>query len=284
MRRAAIAAAAALLLAALAVWRVEAVSTRILETRYPAPANPLAVAVVTSDAKEGARLAHLNGCTGCHGKDLTGGVMFSGIFGSRLVAPNLTRLVRHLSDPEIATAMRYGVKPDGTSLIGMPVGKFIRSSDSDVAATIAYLRTLPQKPDATPGTQWRFGGRFLLTIRMFLPETALVDTTRRGPRLTPTEPLALGAYIAQTQCSICHGADLSGDPNEHSPDLRVVIPDYTQARFQHFLATGEGGRKDHDTEIMQDIVKHRLHFLTSAETTALYAYLKVPASKAGSKD
>ena len=280
MRRLAIAAAAAILLAALAVWRVDAVSTRILETRYPAPDNPLAIAVAMSEAKEGQRLAHLNGCTGCHGKDLTGGVMYRDIFGSRLVAPNLTRLVRHLSDREIASAMRYGVKPDGTSLIGMPVGKFIRSSDSDIAAIIAYLRTLPQKPDATPATQWRFGGRFLLTIRMFLPETTLADKSRRGPRLTPTAPLALGAYISQTQCSICHGADLSGDPDEHSPDLRVVIRDYTLAKFQHFLATGEGGRKGHDTEIMQDIVKHRLHFLTSAETAALYAYLKMPAPAA----
>ena len=207
--------------------------------------------------------------------------MFSGIFGSRLVAPNLTRLVRHRSDREIASAMRYGVKPDGTSLIGMPVGKFIRSSDSDVAATIAYLRTLPEKPDATPGTRWRFDGRVLLTIRMFLPETALVDKSRRGPRLTPTAPMALGAYISQTQCSICHGADLSGDPDEHSPDLRVVIRDYPQARFQHFLATGEGGRKDHDTKIMQEIVKRRLRFLTSAETAALYAYLKAPVPAAG---
>lgn len=264
------------LIAALAVWRVEAVSARILETRYPVPADALTVAVAASDAKDGERLARLNGCFNCHGKALSGETAFTGMFGTQLTAPNLTRLVRHRTDGDLATAIRFGIKPDGTSLIGMPAGNFVKSSDGDVAAIIAYLRGLPGKPDAAPKTQWRFGGRVMLAVGLFPPEAALVDRHARGPRTTPTETLALGRYIANSQCTICHGRDLSGDPDEHSPDLRVVIAHYTLAKFQHFLTTGEG-RPGHDTKIMAEIVKSRLRYLTPTQTAALYAYLKVPA-------
>ena len=276
MRRRYLVAVAVVALAALAVWRIEAVSARILATHYPVPANPLAVPVAGADVKLGERLAHLNGCFNCHGDRLTGRIAFSGVFGTTLSAPNLTRLVRHRTDKKLATAIRFGITPDGTTLIGMPSGNFIKSSDSDIAAIIAYLRSLPEKPDTAAETRWRFGGCVMLAMGLFPPEATLVDRTTRGPRITPTDTIALGKYIADSQCTICHGTDLSGDPNVHSPDLRVVIKDYTLAKFQHFLKTGIG-RPDHDTAIMKNIVRRRLRYLTPAEAAALYAYLKVPA-------
>ena len=126
-------------LAGLLVWRIEAASARILSATHARPIKPLAVTPTPDMAREGARLIRVNGCAECHGDKLTGGVEFSGWFGSRLVAPNLTRLPHRVSDAEIAAVIRYGIKPDGTSLIDMPSDRFIASSDSDIAAMIAYL-------------------------------------------------------------------------------------------------------------------------------------------------
>ena len=276
MKPIAVAGAALLALAGLATWWIEAASTHILQAHYDMPGDALRVPVAGSDTGNGSRLAHLNGCFSCHGDGLTGHIVYAGSFGSRLTAPNLTRIVRHRTDAQLAAAIRYGVKPDGTSLVGMPAGNFIKSSDSDTAAIIAYLRTLPQRPNAAPDTVWGFGGRVMLASGLFPPEAKLVNRAARGPRMTPAGSPPLGRYIAQSQCAVCHGRDFSGDPDVHSPDLRVVIPHYSLAAFQRFFVTGEG-RKGHDTRIMAEIIKRRLHYLAPAETAALYAYLKAPS-------
>ena len=274
-----IAAAIILAVIAIAVWRIEAVSTRILSTRYPEPANALAVNPARADAKEGARLAKLDGCTACHGRDLTGWVMVSGPFGTRFGAPNLTAMVRHLSDAQLAAAIRYGVKPDGTSVIDMPVSKFLMSSDDDIAAIIAYLRTLPEKPSKMGRPQWGFEGRAMLAMGLMQIEAPMVKPARRGPKETPTAPQALGRYVAQVQCSGCHGPDLGGNPDDDSPDLRKAVTHYTEAAFVRFFATGNA-HKDHPTRVMTQAIKRQFKYLTKDEVQALYTYLATskPAS------
>ena len=266
-------------LVAIGAWRIEAASTRILATRYPIPVSALAVSSAQSDAKDGERLARLNGCMSCHGPQLAGRVRISGYFGTRLIAPNLTRIVRHRLDAQLAAAIRFGIKPDGTSLIDMPAGKFVKSSDSDIAAIIAYLRTLPERPNATAKSQWRFGGRAMLAMGLLPLEAAMVDPEARGPAQTPTLPLALGRYITQSQCSACHGADLSGEPEESSPDLRFSIQHYSPAAFQRFLSTGMG-QKGHGTRVMTRTIHSQLKYLTVADVRAVYAYLNLPQAEA----
>lgn len=267
-----IAAIAVLAVAAIAVLRIEVVSQRILEAQHAVPAPPLDVPVDWAVAADGERLAHVDGCFTCHGKDLTGGVVFTGPFGTQLAAPNLTRIVRGLSDFQIAAAIRYGIKPDGTTLIAMPSGKFLKSSDGDIAAILAYLRTLKEKPDAVAKTQWRLGGRTMLAMGFLPLSAAMAKDAERGPLETPAEPLARGAYLTDVQCSGCHGPDLSGNPDIDSPDLRDVIKHYPPNVFAHFFATGEPphGR---DTPTMSRAIKSRLHYLTKGEVTAIYAYL-----------
>ena len=267
-----IAAAVALILIALAAWRIEAASARILTARYPQPDTPLALPPSADMAAEGERLVHLDGCTSCHGEALTGRVIFSGSFGTRLVAPNLTALPRHRSNAQLAAAIRYGVKPDGTSLIDMPVAKFLRSSDGDIAAIIAYLRSLPQRPDAAGKTQWGFGGRAMLAMGLIKVEARRLDRSQRGPKQTPGEPMARGRYLTQVYCSGCHGADLGGNPEEYSPDLRFAIKHYSPAVFARFFTTGVG-RKGHGTHTMTPMIKSRFRHLTKADVRAIFVYL-----------
>ncbi len=263
---------------ALTLWRVVAVSSDILEKHYAPPANPLAVAVAGADIKDGERLTHLDGCFSCHGQQLTGRVLFTGPLGTRLVAPNLTRMVRKESDAQLAAAIRYGIRPDGTTLINMPSTRFLASSDQDIAAVIAYLRTLKPLPDATPANRWGLDGRILLAMHFFRESAPSTDGAARGPRLTPTESMALARYITHSQCAACHGKDLSGDPEVSSPDLRFSLKHYSQDAFVRFFATGVG-RRGHGTGTMTPLIQRQFRYLTRADVEALFAYLSAPASK-----
>lgn len=265
-------------LVAAAAWVVGSVSTRALVGRHAMPAHPLAVVPRRSKASDGNRLAHVDGCFSCHGRQLTGHVVFNGWFGTRIVAPNLTRLAHKETDAQLASAIRYGIKHDGTSVIDMPSTQFIKSSDSDIAAIIAYLRTLPERPDAGGKTRWGFGGRIMLSLGSLPAEATMVNTAARGPLQTPTMPIALGHYITQSHCSVCHGPNLSGETLEASPDLRISIKHYSSAAFEHFFMTGEG-QIGHGTKTMTRMIRRRFKYLTAADVHAIYVYLNADSRR-----
>lgn len=273
-----IAALVAVVLIFVVIWRIETVSDRVLTTRYTLPERPLALPVKNGDAQKGEKLARVYGCFACHGEALTGRVAFSGPLGTKLVAPNLTTLTHRLSDAELAMAIRFGIKPDGTSLFAMPAGALVKSSDSDIAAIIAYLRTLPRKPGTVPKTAWGFIGRAMLAMGLLPAEAASVDRSLRGPLYTPTDPIARGHYIARAHCATCHGDDLTGDTIVASPDLRFSIKHYTPAAFARFFATGQG-QIGHGTKVMTPMIRSRFRFLTKADVRGIYAYLNAPKPK-----
>jgi|SRR5579885_710908 len=268
------AAIAAVAIAAFAGW-VEQKSGAVLAQRHAAPAAPLRVPVSPDAAGQGLRLARLNGCFSCHRAALTGGSVSHGIAGFHLTAPNLTRAIRTMTDSQAATAIRFGIAPDGRSLFDMPSDEYVRLSDQDTAAIIAYLRTLAPRPDASPPTQWGFEGRMLLAFGYLKNEAEAVNPANRGPVMTPKALVALGRYLALSQCAGCHAADLGGDPDMHSPDLRAEARHYSLAEFRRFFATGKP-RKGNDTAIMSHAINVALKYLTPQDVGAIYAYLKTP--------
>lgn len=79
-----------------------------------------------------------------------GGFEFHGPWGTT-ISPNLTNHEDGLadySDEEIKAMIREGVRPDGEPMKPpMPYGAFAGISDQDLDALLAYLRSLPGKPD-----------------------------------------------------------------------------------------------------------------------------------------
>ena len=79
-----------------------------------------------------------------------GGFEFPGPWGVS-VAPNLTSSedgLKDFTDEEIAAMITEGVRPDGTKMLPpMPYAAFAQMTPDDLAAVIAYLRTLPPLPD-----------------------------------------------------------------------------------------------------------------------------------------
>jgi mono/diheme cytochrome c family protein len=147
------------------------------------------------------------GCGNCHTPLGPEGFVIEQELGGRLVeenamftavAPNITpgARVAEWSDAELAKAIREGIRPDG-SLIGppMPFAMYSGLGDDDLAAIVAFLRTLPAVEN-DPGKS---------AYRMPLPPAwgPPVGSVTAPERAVTVE---YGAYLAGpvTHCMECH--------------------------------------------------------------------------------
>jgi cytochrome c553 len=258
--------------AVVAVAGVYGVSAWEMSARHAVIGPALRVMPAASMAAEGGRLAHVNGCYGCHGDNLTGRLFVDRFYIGRLSAPNLTRIMPHYSDQQIADVIREGVRVDGTGVVVMPSHALVRLADADVAAMIAHFRTLDPRPDAAQDP--RFGPllRALIVAGELPIEPAVVDRRQLGP---PQRPALLGPYLARTTCAMCHGMDLHGEMQTESPNLFSVVPAYSLAEFKTLLSTGVaiGGRK---LGLMTEMSQAGLKYLRDDEVAELHVYLSAP--------
>jgi cytochrome c553 len=238
--------------------------------------------VVPSDAAsidEGQRLAQLRGCSGgCHGKGTAGEVMIELFDGTRVVAPDLGKLAARYSTRDLERAIRHGVKPDGTSVIGiMPSEMFSTLSDRDLGLILAYLQSQPPAERALPESRYGpvarvMGFMFKRKIGSLLA-AELIDH-QHPPPPDPDDEQGYGRYLANTVCTECHGGDLRGSPDGSIPGLAMVLA-YPSGDFETLMRTGEplDGR---DLGLMARVARSRFARFTDDEITALHGYLSSP--------
>lgn len=175
------------------------------------------------------------GCADCHGRDGAGRVFIDD--GGSLYArgPNISggagSVVAHYTPADWVRAIRHGVAPGGRPLLIMPSEDYNRLTDADLAAVVAYVRSLP----AAAGEGAVF--RLPLPMKALYALGVVRDAAEKiDHRLPPTQPVAEGvtvehgAYVANL-CMGCHGATLSGGPIAGGP------PDWPPASN---LTPGEG--------------------------------------------
>jgi mono/diheme cytochrome c family protein len=161
-------------------------------------------------------------CGNCHtpkgptgnvpGRELAGGFTIDAP-PFRAVAPNITpdpeTGIGRWTDAQLARAIREGIRPDG-SLIGppMPFAFYRNLSDRDLAAMVAYLRTVPPIRNQVEKS----------TYRIPLPPAY-------GPPVTSVaapadNPVARGEYLAGpvAHCMECHTPLL---PDGHNDMTRL---------------------------------------------------------------
>jgi mono/diheme cytochrome c family protein len=181
-------------------------------------------------------------------------------------APNLTpdpeTGIGKLTDQQLARAIRYGVKHDGTFLA--PFMLFQGMSDDDLTAVISFLRSQPSVYHKVEPMELTFIGRALSALGAFKPV---------GPKETPQKSIKqdstieYGQYLAHNigNCNGCHirrdgqgkqvGADFSGGgifpPNPFSKGYAFVSPNLTPDKATgaiadwtegHFVERFQGGR------------------------------------------
>ena len=253
----------------------------ILRRTYTETRVDIAVPDDSASIGEGHRLARIRGCAGgCHGKDSAGSVL-GGVFVddpllARLIAPNLTAAVRRYATADLVRIIRRGVRPDGSSVIGMPSEMFSGLTDGDLGKILAYLRSIPPRPGLAPERRLGPIARLAFVAGKLRPAAELV---RRADGLSGSWPhgassTAPGAYLARTSCTECHGLDLhGGDP---APDLRIAAG-YSFQSFTELLRRGNalGNR---ELPLMSKVARTRFRHFTESELRSLYAYLIASAA------
>ncbi len=246
---------------------------------YSAPQVTLVIPHDHASVAAGRFIAITRGCSGCHGGGLQGQVFFDDPWLGKVVAPNITQAIQHYSDAQLARLLRYGVRPDGTSVIIMPSSMLYYLSDTDLADLIAYLRTVMPVTNILPKTQLRILGRWLFLTGKAPFQAALIKTL--GPRIDgdKPEPTAVyGSYLVHTTCTECHGWNLHGDKIGGTPDL-IIAKSYTADNFARLMSTGIGNG-NRDLGLMSEVAKERFSHFDNTQVAAIYAYLRSrPASQ-----
>lgn len=217
-------------------------SEMIVNQTYAASPDEIAV---TTDAAVIARGEHLANyvsvCVDCHGTKLEGGIVVDDPALGRIVAPNLTTgqggVGGQLTDADIVRVLRYGILPDGRSAQVMPSDDYQHLSDADLAAIIAYVRSVPPQDSNLPANEIRPLGRTLLALgQLPIIMAERVDAQLEQPATVEAAvSLEYGQYLGRIAgCTGCHGPGLSGGPIPAAP------PDWPQAA--NLTPSGEVGQ------------------------------------------
>jgi mono/diheme cytochrome c family protein len=263
----------------LAVATLYAVSSYKLGKRHGVSAQELAVMPDSSAIAHGARLATILGCNGCHGPDLEGRVMFNQRFMARVVAPNLTEVRGVYSDLDFVKMLRHGVRPDGRSAIpAMPSPSYTYLTDEDLAAIIAYVRSVPPSGEGDlPSTRLGLLVRFALVTGALSLPADVIDHSRPPTTVDHEDLEGFGRYLSLAICTECHGNDVRGSGGFLTTPTLAVSMAYTGAQFREFLRTGIafGGR---ELAMMSPLARDRYASFTDHEIDALHAYLRTLAA------
>jgi mono/diheme cytochrome c family protein len=196
----------------------------------------------------GGQIASL--CVGCHSS--TGNLPLDGskenfMAGGPplgvLYAPDLTPSgpIKDWTDAQVMRALREGVDNQGRPLLIMPADGFHGMSDADAMAVVAYLRSQTPSGRNVPPKNLNAFAYAVLGSGVF-PNSAQdpITTPVTAPKRGPTAEY--GQYITSAfACKSCHGPNLAGVQGGFgpaAPDLRAIIPHWSQADFVTFFRTG----------------------------------------------
>jgi cytochrome c553 len=270
-------------IAALGAVYVYVVSERELTRLYYVPLQAYNAPSDAESIRRGERLATLVGCANsCHGKDMEGRVLFDEPGVARIIAPNLTKVLREYSDPELLRLLRHGMKRDGTTTWAMPSAMFAHISEEDLGDIIAYVRSAPEREGPMRETTMRPLGRVGILLGQFAPVVQQIDHSHRSPATTDTrDPLRYGEYLVMTTCSECHGQDLKGHDFLKAPDL-LVAQAYSEEAFFHLMRTGLG-IENRKLGLMTEVGETRFLRFTDDEVRAIRLYLAAYAKANGKR-
>ncbi|MDP1859269.1 MAG: c-type cytochrome [Gemmatimonadaceae bacterium] len=237
---------------------------------YDAPLTSLHPQAAVDEA-EGKRMAKIIGCwAGCHGPEGEGGVEFiKGIH--RNTAPTLSQVLPLYSDEALVRLIRYGVKRDGRSAIGMISYTFWPLGDQDLTNIIAYLRAQRVRPPVPRKHELEFRGRVALTTGAWKVSAEQVDRSiPRWGELPRNTAFERGRYLASITCSECHGLDFRGNELEGGPSLAILAL-YQPDQFRHLMRTGKPIDGRNIDEYMGWLAKVDL---TDRDIEDLYTFLR----------
>jgi mono/diheme cytochrome c family protein len=247
----------------------------------------LTVSVEEASLERGEHLVrYVAACISCHGQDLGGDMFLEDPMMGSMAAPNLTSGAggtNGFSVEDWDLAIRHGVGKDGRVLGGMPSQAYAYMSDSDLAAVIAYLqsvppvdRVLPERSFSLAGTII-FGGLGLAGLPYELIDHASVGSSQPALDIS----VDYGAYLATlASCADCHGDNLAGRPAESNQPGPPPGPNITSTgsignwTAEEFMTVMRAGRTPDGRQISQDMPWRYYAGMTDDELESIYLYLR----------
>jgi mono/diheme cytochrome c family protein len=235
-------------------------------------------------------------CQDCHKADFGGGIVVDDPAIGTVAATNLTTgaggVLAKYDDALLERAIRHGVGYDGRGLWVMPSSEVTGLADDDLAALIAYLRSLPPVDRTVPANRLGPVGRALYVAgKLPLIGAEEIDPNVPHPATMPPAPTAeYGKYAARIGgCFGCHGETMSGGPipggpPDWKPAANITptgLAAYDEAKFVDLMRTGvrPGGTK------VDSLMPYRYtKDLNDDELHAIWLYLKtVPPKEFGNR-
>jgi cytochrome c553 len=243
--------------------------------------QPVAFARLSPDpVKHGERISQVLGCRGCHGDDLSGQEWNEPEFAV-VWSANLTASATRYDDAQLKMMIADGKRPDGSVLWDMPSHIFTQLADADMAAVIAYMRSVPKKGGAHPRPVFGPLAKKEMADVTYVSAASAVD---KAGKLWPPDAgpdHAMARYMVRATCAECHEMTLRGGTPypgaEPRPDLRIAAS-YDLADFRRLLRTGVAAG-DRKLGLMGEVARSRYSRFSDAEIAAIHAYLKAVAER-----
>lgn len=245
--------------------------------------QPAALSYDGADATEraalvahGERLTKVLGCRGCHGKELQGELFADEAGFGAIHASNLTVALQDYDAAGIEAALREGRRPDGSELWAMPSEMYTHLGKADMAALVAYLRSLQPAGKATPPKRIDAGWRAEIASGKYKSAPGYIADEKGIAPLDLGAPHARARMITMTACTECHAATLEGRDGD-TPNLDIAGA-YSAEQFATLMRTGKpvSGK---ELRLMSGVARGRFAHFTDREVAELYAYLKVLAER-----
>lgn len=256
-----------------------------LNKTYKFPPSNLTIPTDAASIARGQHIAETL-CEGCHAPDLSGiNNWFAAAPLGTIDTANLTSgrggVGQTYTDEDFVSAIRHGIDSKGKPTFMPAVVSTAYLSDEDLAAVIAYVKSVPPVDHITYGKQFTPLARIMLAAGMIgkLPVEEVshaVHVTAPAPAVT-TE---YGSYLVDTHdCRVCHGQNMNGNKLP-DPTKNIITPNLTQggeliawkeADFMNTLRTGvtPSGHQLSDNMPWKDFGN-----MTDDELQAIWLYLQ----------
>ena len=221
------------------------------------------------DPVEGAHLASILGCRGCHGKDLGGDACYEEPGKYRITCPNITIARARYTDRDLVILLRHGRKQDGALVDFMPWDMYAHLTERDLAHVIAFVRAAPAVERSLPDSEYSWATRWQMLRGEYPLQNDLADYDLR-----PLTGVAeRGRYLASLSCPECHAPDLRGYPGDTAPNLAIAkaysFEAFTRLMREGITLTGH----ESATGLMSMVARSRFSAYTPDELVALKTYL-----------
>jgi mono/diheme cytochrome c family protein len=229
----------------------------------------------------GRRLVGTRACNDCHAADFGGKIIHEDAMIGRISSRNITRgkggLPPDFSESDWVMALKHGIGSDQKPLLFMPANEFSQMSESDMAAIIAYMSTVPNVDrEDQPVKVGPLG--YVLGEFDVIPVIPAELTNHEMPfakEIKPGVNPEYGKYLAVV-CTNCHGPELKG----RGPMVPggSPVPDLTAAgraaKWTHdeFIQTLHTGVRPDGTRLNPDMPWQMTLPFTRDELTAIHLY------------